>query len=487
MSRKINKIAVANRGEVAVRIIRAAQELGIKSVLLHSEADQSSLAYREADETVCVGASPSAASYLNIQNNINGALSAGCDAIHPGFGFLSENPQFAEACENNRLIFVGPSPDAIRTMGDKVTAKSLAKRLGVPVIPGFEGDDSKIEVLKKEAEKIGYPILVKASGGGGGRGLKLARSSGELEEAIKSARREAQASFGNSKIFLEKYFEAAKHIEVQIFGDHLGRIIHLGERECSIQRRHQKIIEESPSPVVSAEKRSEIGELSKRLAEAVKYQGAGTVEFLLSDGKFYFMEMNTRLQVEHPVTEETYGVDLVKAQLLVAQGQPFPWLQSQLSPRGHAIECRIYAEDPYQNGIPSIGKILDQHFPIGPGRRFEIGFEAGDQITSFYDSMIAKIIVRDETRPRCLQRLRQTLSETIIFGLKTNIPLLKGIIGHPEFVSGQMTTQFMIQYFDSGLKAKNCPLSDEQLRNLMSEKLEQKDSQGANPFILGRS
>jgi acetyl-CoA carboxylase biotin carboxylase subunit len=466
---KFKKLAVANRGEVAVRIIRAAQELGIKTVLLHSEADKRTLAFREADENICIGPSPSAQSYLHIQKNIDAALSKGCDAIHPGFGFLSENADFASSCEKNRLVFIGPTPDAIRTMGDKVTAKSIAHRLGILTIPGYDGDDKDIDKLKKEAAKIGFPVLVKASGGGGGRGLKVSRDESDFEDAVNSAKREAQASFGNSRVFLEKYFEAAKHIEVQIFGDHLGRVIHLGERECSVQRRHQKIIEESPSPVVSPEKRAEIGELSKRLGEAVKYRGAGTVEFLFSDGKFYFMEMNTRLQVEHPVTEEVFGVDLVKAQLIVAQGEPTPWIQSQLSPRGHSIECRIYAEDPYNGGIPSTGKILAQHFAFGPGRRFEIGFEPGDEVTSYYDSMIAKVIVRDENRLKCILKLNECLSQSVVFGVKTNIPLLKSIISHPDFVSGQMNTQFIAKNFDEGLKPKPLPLSAEQIKNIMRE------------------
>lgn len=463
---KFKKIAVANRGEVAVRIIRAAQELGIRTVLLHSEADRSTMAFRESDEQVCIGPSPSQSSYLNIQKNIDGALSAGCDAIHPGFGFLSENAAFAEGCNKNKIVFIGPSADAIRSMGDKITAKGIATRVGLPTIPGYSGGDQSLSVLKKEADKIGFPVLVKASGGGGGRGLKLARSPSDLEEAINSAKRESEASFGNSTIFLEKYFESAKHIEVQIFGDKLGRVIHLGERECSVQRRHQKIIEESPSPIVTTEKRALIGDYAKRLGEAVKYQGAGTVEFLYSEEKFYFMEMNTRLQVEHPVTEEVYGVDLVKAQILVAQGEPSPWIQTQLLPRGHAIECRIYAEDPYRGGIPSTGKILSQRFSFGPGRRFEIGFEACDEVTSFYDSMIGKVIVRDESRTKCIHRLYEALGSTVVFGVKTNIPLLKAIISHPQFVSGEMTTQFMLKYFEDGLKKKDIPLTPQHLKQI---------------------
>jgi 3-methylcrotonyl-CoA carboxylase alpha subunit len=484
---KFKKIAVANRGEVAVRIIRAARELGIPTVLLHSEVDQSTLAFREASETVCIGPSPSAASYLNIQKNIDGALSAGCDALHPGFGFLSENAEFAKACAKNNLIFIGPSPDAIRTMGDKVTAKTLAKKLGLAVIPGYEGGDDNPELLKKEAEKIGFPVLVKASGGGGGRGLKVARDAGEFSEALASAKREAQASFGDSRVFLEKYFESAKHIEVQIFGDSLGRVIHLGERECSVQRRHQKIIEESPSPAVEAARRAEIGELAKRLGEAVKYVGAGTVEFLFSEGKFYFMEMNTRLQVEHPVTEEVFGVDLVKAQILVAQGEPVPWSQAQLQPRGHAIECRVYAEDPYRGGIPSTGKILAQRLEPGPGRRFEIGFEPGDEVSSFYDSMIAKIVVRDETRVRCLKRLDGALSSSVIFGVRTNIPLLRAIIAHPEFVSGQMTTGLIDSHFSEGLKPKAFPVSEEKIREWSAAEFGGDAAGIVNPFAGGES
>lgn len=451
--KKVDKLGIANRGEVAVRIIRACQELGIKSVLLHSEADVGSIAYRLADERVCIGPAPVGESYLSIERNIEGAIAGRVQAIHPGFGFLSENADFAQACLDSKIIFVGPRPDSIRDMGDKVNAKALAKQAGLPVIPGYEGDDSNLAELRKQAAKIGYPIIVKASGGGGGRGLKIARDEQQLESALESAKREASSSFGNSRVFLEKYFEDAKHIEVQIFGDAKGNVTHLFERECSVQRRHQKIIEEAPSPTLPAETREEIGQIAAKLAQKTNYVGAGTVEFLYSKGKYYFMEMNTRLQVEHPVTELVTGVDLVKAQIQVAREEIVMLNSDKLKPRGHAIECRLYAEDPFAQGRPSTGKLGLIHLPQGPGRRFDIGFESGDEITPYYDPMIGKLIVWDENRVRAIKRLRQVLDETVVFGVRTNIPLLKAIIDHLEFVSGKFNTQFIANHFPEGLTA----------------------------------
>ncbi|MEQ1875975.1 MAG: biotin carboxylase N-terminal domain-containing protein [Bdellovibrionia bacterium] len=449
--KKVEKLGIANRGEVAVRIIRACQEMGIKSVLLHSEADTGSIAYRLADERVCIGPAAVGESYLSIERNIEAALASRVQAIHPGFGFLSENADFAQACLDNKIIFVGPSPSAIRDMGDKVNAKALAKSAGLSVIPGYEGDDSNQPELKKQAAKIGYPVIVKAAGGGGGRGLKIARDEQQLEAAVESAKREASSSFGNSRVFLEKYFEDAKHIEVQVFGDAKGHVEHLYERECSIQRRHQKIIEEAPSPTLPPEVREEIGAVACKLAQKVNYSGAGTVEFLYSKGKYYFMEMNTRLQVEHPVTELVTGTDLVKAQIQVAREEIVLLTQERTKPRGHAIECRLYAEDPYASGRPSTGKLGTIFLPQGPGRRFDIGFEKGDEITPYYDPMIGKLIVWDENRVRAIKRLRNVLEETVIFGVRTNIPLLKAIIDHLDFVSGKFNTQFMANHFPEGL------------------------------------
>lgn len=459
VSRRFNKLGIANRGEVAVRIIRAAQELGLETVLLHSSVDEKTAAFRLADETVCIGEAPSASSYLNIDANIHGALSAGCEAVHPGFGFLSENADFAQKVEDSGMVFVGPTPENIRLFGDKISAKAHVEKSGGPVIPGYRGEDQTTERLIKECEAIGFPVICKAAAGGGGRGLKVIRNKADAAELISSAQREAQSSFGSGVVFLEKYLENAKHIEVQIFGDPSGRVTSLLERECSVQRRHQKIIEEALSPSLDEELRAKISFTARDLAERAAYVGAGTVEFLLQDGQFYFMEVNTRLQVEHPVTELVLGVDLVKAQLMTAMGQPLSWLK-QFQPRGHAIECRLYAEDSYKGGMPSTGKLLASHWPQGPGRRFEVGFEPGDDITANYDPMIAKVIVWDETRIRAIQKMKRVLSETIIFGVRTNIPLLQEILGHEEFLSGTMTTRFFETHFSKGLAAQEYSKSE---------------------------
>jgi 3-methylcrotonyl-CoA carboxylase alpha subunit len=450
----IRKLAIANRGEVAVRIIRACEELGIESILLHSEPDQNTRAYRLATKSVCIGPATSSQSYLNIQANVQGALAAGADAVHPGFGFLSENADFAQACLDAGLIFVGPTPDAIQKMGDKVTARALVEKAGVPLVPGYQGDDQSDIVLKKEASRIGYPLMIKATAGGGGRGLKVAYQESEFQLQLESARREALNAFGSDQVFLERYIENGKHIEFQVFGDTKGNVIHLNERECSVQRRHQKIVEEAQSPSLNDHLRKKMSECAVKAAQAVSYVGAGTVEFLLKGDQFYFLEMNTRLQVEHPVTEEIHGVDLVKAQIQVAQGYTLPWKQEDIVPKGHSIECRIYAEDPYMNGVPSTGKILSLLWPEGKGRRYEYGFDPGDEVTSFYDSMIAKIIVHDENREMCIQKALRVLSDTVIFGVKTNIDYLKEILNHSEFRNGTMSTAFISKNFPEGLKAK---------------------------------
>ena len=449
---KFDKIAIANRGEVAVRIIRAAQELGIGTILLHSSADERSLAYRLADETVCIGPAASADSYLNIEANVRGALSLGADAIHPGFGFLSENADFADAVIASGMRFIGPTPENIRLFGDKISAKAHVEASGGPVIPGYRGADQTLPTLVAECERIGYPVICKAAAGGGGRGLKVIRAKAAAEELIQSAQREARAAFGSAAVFLEKYLEDAKHIEVQIFGDASGRVRTLLERECSVQRRHQKIIEEALSPALDETLRTQINEVARELAAKAGYVNAGTVEFLLSGHRFYFMEMNTRLQVEHPVTELVMGVDLVKAQILTAMGEPLAW-PDDLRPRGHAIECRVYAEDPYRRGIPSVGPLLGLEWPHGPGRRFEVGFEAGDEITGHYDAMFAKVIVWDETRVRAIRKMKRTLEDCVIFGVRTNIPLLQKILSHEEFLNGSMTTAFFETHFAAGLDA----------------------------------
>lgn len=451
--KSIKRLAIANRGEVAVRIIHACQEMGIETVLLHSEADVHTRAYRMSDLKVQVGPSPTAESYLSIERMIQGALSVQADALHPGFGFLSENADFAEACEKAGIIFVGPSPQSIRTLGDKVLSKEIAKRLKIPLVPCYEGELQDVKVLVREAEKIGFPVIVKAAAGGGGRGMKVIHQLKEAVSLIESAQREAMAAFGSSKVFLEKYLDNAKHIEFQIFADASGQVQHLNERECSVQRRHQKIIEEAPSPSLTPALREAMGDASVRLVAQVGYRGAGTVEFLLQSGQFYFMEMNTRLQVEHPVTEMVMGVDLVKAQILTAQG--LPALESAVNrfPRGHSIECRLYAENPYQGGVPSTGRLGMIHWPEAFGRRFEYGFEEGDEVTPYYDSMIAKLIVWDETRSSAIHKMLKVLDESVIFGVHTNIPLLRQILSHQEFIDGSMTTRFFEKNFSQSLEA----------------------------------
>jgi len=449
---KFSRIAIANRGEVAVRIIKACEELGIETVLLHSEADINSRAYRMATKTICIGPAPTAESYLNIQANVNGALAGGAQAIHPGFGFLSENADFAEAVQKAGLTFIGPSPESIRSLGDKVHCKDLAKEAGLPLVPGYQGENQDVTHLISQAEKIGYPVIVKAAAGGGGRGMKLIKSSAEARELIESAQREAQSAFGSPKVFLEKYLDRAKHIEFQVFGDSTGKVVHFFDRECSVQRRHQKIIEEATSPSLTDDLRRRMGEAACAIATLGKYKGAGTVEFLLQDGEFYLLEVNTRLQVEHPVTEEVLGVDLVKMQILTAQGEYVHDPKQIRVPRGHSIECRIYAENPYLGGVPSTGLLGQVQWPEGPGRRYEYGFAEGDTITPYYDPMIAKVIVWDESRPRAIQKMIRVLKDSVVFGVHTNIPYLIEILSHKEFVMGTMTTRFIETYFSEPLK-----------------------------------
>jgi 3-methylcrotonyl-CoA carboxylase alpha subunit len=406
-----------------------------------------------SDRQICIGDSAVGESYLSIEKTVDGALAAGADAVHPGFGFLSENADFAQALQDKKIQFVGPSPEAIRKMGDKIEAKKIIETAKIPTVPGYNGDDQSLKTLKQEAERIGYPVIVKAAAGGGGRGMKVIRQPQEAGEMIEAAKREGLSAFGSEQVFLEKYLDHAKHIEIQVFGDLSGNVVHLFERECSVQRRHQKIVEEAVSGAISSELRRGMTDAAVKLAKAVDYMGAGTVEFLVQDNEFYFLEMNTRLQVEHPVTELVLGVDLVKAQILNQMNRFSCWSQDLLVPRGHAIECRLYAEDPYSVGIPSTGVIGHQDWPVGPGRRFDFGYEQGDEVTSFYDSMMAKVIVWDETRPRAIRKMLRTLDDCVLFGVKTNIPFLKQILSHPEFVEGRFNTQFINQFFPEGAKA----------------------------------
>ena len=412
------KVAVANRGEVAVRVLQACQELGYATVLLHSECDVHSYAYRLADEVICIGPAPASESYLNIASVVSSAKAMGAQLVHPGFGFLSENADFAQACLDEKLVFVGPSPLAMRQMGDKVQARACAEQVGVPVIPGFQSEEATDNELEAAACRIGFPVIIKVAGGGGGRGLKVARAKDEFATQLVSARREGEGGFGTSAVFLEKYLEKARHIECQVFGDAHGHIFSLMERDCSLQRRHQKIIEEAGESVLAPSLRERISGMALKVAQAVDYVGAGTVEFLVEGDQIYFLEMNTRLQVEHPVTELTLGVDLVQAQLRVALGERLSWQAQNLFLRGHAMECRLYAED-FVTGFPSTGRILAQKWFKGPGVRVDYGFEVGDEITSNYDSMLSKLIVFGETREVCIRKMYQVLCHTIIFGVHT--------------------------------------------------------------------
>ncbi len=463
---KIKTVAIANRGEVAVRIIRACEELGLKTLLLHSEVDVQSRAYRMADKKICIGPASTKDSYLNIKANINGALAGEADALHPGFGFLSENADFAQACKDAGIIFIGPEPESIRRLGDKVKFKVLAQQAGLPLVPGYQGADQSVAALISECKKIGFPVIVKAAAGGGGRGMKLIASKTEAKELIESAQREALSAFGSSQVFIEKYLDRAKHIEFQIFGDSTGQVVHLFDRECSVQRRHQKIIEEALSPSLNDDLRRQMGQVAVTIGELGRYKGAGTVEFLLQDNKFYLLEVNTRLQVEHPVTELVMGVDLVKAQILTAAGEYVFDSHKIRAPRGHSIECRLYAENPYLGGMPSTGVLGTVSWPDGPGRRFEYGFEENDEITSYYDPMIAKVITWDETRARCIQKMIRVLQDSVIFGVRTNIPYLIQILSHPEFINGTMTTRFIEKYF-------NQPLEEEKITDLEKQIFDQ--------------
>lgn len=484
--KEIKRVAIANRGEVAVRIIKACEELGLETVLLHSDVDRGSRAYRMANFKVCIGGAPSSESYLNIENNIQGALAGGADALHPGFGFLSENADFAEACGKAGLVFVGPSAQSIRLLGDKISCKKLAQKAGLPLVPGYEGEDQSVQTLLTEIEKIGLPVIIKAAAGGGGRGMKLIRTMAEAQTQIESAQRESKAAFGSDKVFVEKYLDRAKHIEFQIFGDSTGHVQHLFDRECSVQRRHQKIVEEATSPSLTDDLRRQMGEMAASIGQLAQYKGAGTVEFLLQDGKFYLLEVNTRLQVEHPVTEEVMGIDLVKMQLQTAQGK-FAFPKNFLNrPQGHSIECRVYAEDPFKNGMPSTGLLGTVSWPEGPRRRYEFGFEKGDTITSFYDPMIAKVIVWDQTRPAAIQKMIQVLQEATVFGVHTNIPYLIAILSHDEFINGIMTTRFIETHFSEGLKLDSKKIADRKELSKKAWQISKQDKtkiSGAEPAL----
>lgn len=439
-----SKILIANRGEIAIRIIRACKEMGIATVAIYSEADADALHAHYADEAFCVGPAQSNKSYLNIQNIISAALIAGVDAIHPGYGFLSENSRFAEICEMHKIEFIGPTAEGIRKMGDKAVAKQTMIDAGVPVVPGSDGVLVDEEAALELAEKMGYPVIVKASAGGGGRGMRIVNGKDELSNAFMTAKSEAEACFGNGDLYMEKYIQEPKHIEVQLMLDKHGNGVYLGERDCSIQRRHQKMLEESPSPAVSPELRKRMGEAALRGAKSVNYSGAGTVEFLLDkNGDFYFMEMNTRIQVEHPVTEMVTGTDLIKEQIRVAAGEKLSFKQSEIAIKGHAIECRINAEDPERNFIPSPGTVSIYHVPGGPGVRVDSAVYQGYTIPSYYDSMVAKLIVWDDNREAAISRMLRALEEFEIEGVKTTIPFHNILLNNEYFRKGEVFTNFI--------------------------------------------
>ena len=443
----IRKVLIANRGEIALRILRACKDLGIQTVAVHSTADAEAMHVRLADESVCIGPAPVRESYLNIPAIISAACITGADAIHPGFGFLSENATFAHMVEEHGLIFIGPKADHIAMMGDKIMAKKTVTRLGLPTVPGSDGALSKIDKAVKLADEMGYPVLIKAAGGGGGRGMKVARSKGEFVEAYETARRESGIAFGNDTVYLEKYLENPRHIEFQVIADKYGNAVHLGERDCSMQRRNQKVWEEAPSTVLSREFRDEFGrKIAKAVAE-MGYVGVGTLEFLYEDGQLYFIEMNTRIQVEHPITEMITGIDIVREQILVAGGAKLSFTQDDVVFRGHAIECRINAENS-ETYIPSAGTIVNYHCPGGPGVRVDSAMYAGCKIPPYYDSLIAKLVVHGQDREHCLARVRRALNEYVISGVDTLIPMHKKLANDQNVIDGDFNIHFLEKTFN---------------------------------------
>ena len=441
----IKKVLIANRGEIALRIHRACHEMGIKTVAVHSTADADAMHVRLADEAVCIGPPPATDSYLNVPNIISAAEISHADAIHPGYGFLSENARFAEIVESHGIIWIGPKPEHIRTMGDKVEAKRTAAKLGLPLVPGSDGPVEGVEEAKAVARETGYPVLIKAASGGGGRGMKVVHSEDQLEAQMMQARSEAKSAFGDDTVYMEKYLGDPRHIEFQVFGDGRGQAIHLGERDCSLQRRHQKVLEEAPSPVIRGDERDRMGGIVAKAMADMGYRGAGTIEFLYENGEFFFIEMNTRLQVEHPVTEMITGIDLVREQIRIAAGESLSCRQDQINFRGHAIECRINAEDP-KTFAPSPGTVKAYVAPGGMHVRVDSGLYGGYKVPPYYDSMIAKLIVYGSNRERCIMRLRRALEEYVIEGMKTTIPLHQALIRDPEFLEGNYTIKWLEEW-----------------------------------------
>ncbi|MEQ1523277.1 MAG: acetyl-CoA carboxylase biotin carboxylase subunit [Aestuariivirga sp.] len=440
-----DKILIANRGEIALRVLRACRELGIQTVAVHSTADADAMHVRLADESVCIGPPPARDSYLNIPAIVSACEITGADAVHPGYGFLSENAKFAEILTEHGIKFIGPSAENIRTMGDKIEAKRTAKALGIPVVPGSDGGVSDVNEGKRIAREIGYPVIIKATAGGGGRGMKVARNDSEMENALSTAQTEAKAAFGNEEVYIEKYLVLPRHIEIQVLGDGQGNAVHLGERDCSLQRRHQKIWEEAHSPALNSIQRDQIGERVAKAMADLSYEGVGTIEFLYENGEFYFIEMNTRLQVEHPVTEMITGLDLVQEQIRVASGAKLQYAQSDITFSGHAIECRINAENA-KTFVPSPGRVDAVHFPGGLGVRVDSALYAGYRIPPYYDSLIGKLIVFGKTRTECMMRLKRAMGEFVIEGVETTIPLFQRLLTEPDIIDGHYDIHWLENY-----------------------------------------
>jgi acetyl-CoA carboxylase biotin carboxylase subunit len=440
-----DKILIANRGEIALRVHRACKEMGISTVAVHSEADRNAMHVRLADESVCIGPAPAAKSYLNIPSIIAAAEITGAQAIHPGYGFLSENARFAEIVQAHAMTFIGPQPEHIRVMGDKISAKQTVKDAGIPVVPGSDGAVTTEDEAMAAAEQIGFPVLIKAAAGGGGRGMKVALNREGLQEAVQTARAEAKAAFGDDAVYMERYLQKPRHIELQVIADSFGNVCHLGERDCSLQRRHQKVLEEAPSPVIDAKARAKIGKVVVDAIKAIGYLGVGTIEFLYEDGEFFFIEMNTRLQVEHPVTEAVTGIDLVREQIRIAAGLPLSFKQDEVLIEGHAIECRINAENP-RTFTPSPGLITDFHAPGGLGVRLDSAIYAGYAIPPYYDSLAGKLIVHGRDRTECVARLRRCLGEMVVEGIETTIPLFQDLLHDPDILAGDYNIHWLEQW-----------------------------------------
>ena len=449
----MKKVLIANRGEIALRIHRACKELGLQTVAVHSTADANAKHVGLADESVCIGPNSAKDSYLNIPSILSAAIVSGADAIHPGYGFLSENAEFVAMAEEHGLIFIGPTPEHIMIMGDKITAKETVKNLGIPIVPGSDGAVTSVEQAIEVAPKIGFPVLIKATSGGGGKGMQVVREISKLEEAYRLARSEAKANFGNDEVYIEKYLTKPRHIEIQILADTHGNVIHLGERDCSLQRRHQKIFEEAPSPVLTEKARNQLGETVRQAIQKLGYRGAGTLEFLWEDGKFYFIEMNTRVQVEHPITEAVTGIDIVREQILIAMGKPLSYTQEDVRINGHAIECRINAEHP-ETFAPSPGTIETYHPAGGPGVRIDSAIYSGYKIPPYYDSLIAKLIIHGQNREDCLQRLRRSLEEFVISGIQTTLPLHRRLVEEKDIIDGNYDIHWLENFLKTADQKK---------------------------------